>query len=66
MIRSLPKVDRRRARRQARRQWRTRFVPFAILQVEGRGRSLVVMEPMETRWSESHNRRLWRHTGGAA
>lgn len=59
MIRALPRDDRRRARRQARRQWRTRFVPLAILQVEGRGRSLVFMERMETRWSESQRRRLW-------
>lgn len=66
MIRAIPHIDRRRQRRQARRQWRARFVPVAILHVEGRGRSLVVMERMETRWSETHRRRLWRNAGGAA
>ncbi len=59
MIRAASRTDRRRERRQARRQWRIRFVPLAILQVEGRGRSWVIMEWMNTRWSESQRRRLW-------
>ncbi|WP_342658675.1 hypothetical protein NPJ82_05995 [Sphingomonas sp. NY01] len=60
MIRALPKVDRRRVRYFARRQWRTVFIPFAILNVEGFGRSTVRWQHMETRWSDSHRRRLWR------
>lgn len=60
MIRPMPKVDRARARRAARRQWRPRFIPLAILNVEGIGRSLVVMRNLDTRWSEHHRRRMWR------
>lgn len=59
MIRTLNRADREQQRRMARRQWRVWFVPIAILQVEGRGRSWVIMEWMETRWSESQRRRLW-------
>lgn len=60
MIRPLPKVDRARQRFLGARQWHTRFVPFAILQVEGFGRTVVVMNRLETRWSDNQRRRLWR------
>lgn len=60
MIRALPKSDRARVRYLARRQWRTVFVPFAILNLEGFGRSLVVMRRVETRWSDRRARRVWR------
>lgn len=60
MIRTLHRADRRRVRMLARRQWRTLFVPFAILNVEGHGRALVAMRFLDTRWSETHRRRMWR------
>ena len=60
VIRPLPRIDRRRRRALSRRQWKVVFLPFAILHVEGLGRSRVIMQRMETRWSETANRRLWR------
>lgn len=60
MIRAIPRADRARHRHLAKRQWKTVFVPFAMLNVEGYGRSLVAMRRMETRWSDNHHRRLWR------
>ncbi len=60
MIRALPKVDRRRVRALARRQWRRIFIPIAVVNVEGIGRAVVMMRTMETRWSDSNSRRLWR------
>ncbi len=60
MIRAMPKVDRSRVRYLARRQWRTVFIPVAVLNVEGFGRALVRWQHMETRWSDKNARRLWR------
>lgn len=60
MIRSMHRADRRRRRAAVRRQWRPRFVPLAIVQVEGRGRSLIVWDLLETRWSQTQRKRLWR------
>jgi hypothetical protein len=60
VIRGLHRADRRRRRAAARRQWRPRLVPLAIVQVEGRGRSLIVWDRLETRWSQTQRKRLWR------
>jgi len=63
MIRPLPCADRQRLRHVARRKWRTVLVPFAIVDIEGLGRSIVCMLWLETRWSDSNRRRLWRLPG---
>ena len=60
VIRALPRGDRRRSRLAARSRWRSFIIPIAILDIEGRGRSLVLMERLETRWSQRQNRRVWR------
>jgi len=63
MIRPLPCIDRQQLRHVARRQWRTVLVPFAFVAIEGLGRSIVCMRRLETRWSNSNHRRLWRLPG---
>ncbi len=61
MIRSFPpRRDHRRARWFARRQWHARLVVLGILNVEGVGRTLVVLQRLETRWSDNRHRQLWR------
>ena len=60
MIRQLTKAERGSVRHHARRQWRTIPVPFAIIDVQGFGRSVVCMRRIETRWSDRQRRRLWR------
>ena len=60
MIRGLHRADRRRCRAAARRLWHPRLVPLAIVQVEGRGRSLILWERLETRWSQAQRKRLCR------
>lgn len=63
MIRRLPSTtreSRRRARLRAAHCWRRRFVPFAILNLEGHGRCLVIMRTLETRISQRRGCRLWQ------
>jgi hypothetical protein len=60
MILHRPHHERDRARRLARRQWRTVYVPLARLHVEGFGKVWVLNQRLETRWSDTANRRLWR------
>lgn len=60
MIRPLPARDPRPSRRTLRRQWRRRFIPLAILHVEQIGTAVIAWQTMETRWSKTHGRRLWR------
>lgn len=60
MIRPFNPDSRRRRRWHARRQWHRRWVLVAVLRVENRGRVLVIFELLETRWSDSQRRRLWR------
>ena len=54
MIRLLPRADRQRLRAATRRQWRPHFVPIAIVQL------LVLFDRLETRWSQTQRKRLWR------
>lgn len=56
MIRALA----HRQSRPARDEWRRFFIPVAVLQLEELGRALVIAEMIETRWSNSLRRRLWR------
>ena len=44
----------------ARRQWRTIYVLIAWLHVDGFGKVWVLNQRLETRWSGSACRRLWR------
>jgi hypothetical protein len=55
MIRTLPDREARAARR-----WRRIFVPLALITIEGVGRSVVFAQLLETRWSVSRQRRIWR------
>jgi hypothetical protein len=59
IVRRSPR-ERDRTRWLARRQWRTVYVLVAWLHVEGFGKVWVLNERLETRWSDTANRRLWR------
>lgn len=63
MIRPLQSADRAARRREQvelARYWRRVFVPFAVLNLEGRGRCIIVMRTLQTRLSESRGCRVWR------
>lgn len=60
MIRLIPPRPRRLNRDQKRRQWRRRFVLVRVVFLEDLGNALVVGRMLETRWSQTHGRRLWR------
>ena len=57
---------RRRVRWLARRQWHPKFVLLRKVRVENEQITvpvLIIMEVIETRWSDQHNRQLWRIPG---
>lgn len=60
MISALASAERARHRQLARRQWRETFVRIGYITVQGFGRTLVWMQRLETRWSDTYGRREWR------
>jgi hypothetical protein len=60
MIRQLTKSDRARARWSAQRKWKRKFIPFGIVKLDDVGRAMIVMQFVETRWSDRRHSRVWR------